>query len=554
MKRFLPLFFLILYPYSLFSKNSIDSILTVLDKTVKESQFYSNQKEARVKKLLAQQQTIKKDLQLYTNFHQLYKEYQSYKYDSAHAYAGRMLQLAEKLNDPNLMSESKIAQAFSCISSGLYKEAAEITNSIDSVHLSPENKAELYNYLSVSNINMGDFSGTEPYRSNYRAVARQYAAKSLRLFSSKSAQALMAQVRFCQLDADYSKAIALSEQYLCTGKPDLHNKAIISSTLGYFYEVQKDTTQAMICFAMGAIADIQSATKETTAIRQLAELLFAKGDVQRAYTYATYALDDANFYNARQRKIEVGQILPIIEAGRFQIIKQQKDRLLIYLGLISVLLILFLMATIIILKQKKSLNFAQQLIIQQNKDLQETNKQLTDIQKAIEQQNSDLTLINDKLKEAHHIKDEYIGYFFSTNSVYLEKMDEYRKMVARKLRGKQYDELAQLATQADLRKEREEMFALFDRIFINLFPDFVSRYNELFNTEDCVELKDGMLTPEIRIFALIRLGISESERIARFLDFSLSTVKNYKTKAKNRSLIPNELFETKIMEIESVKQ
>jgi len=133
-------------------------------------------------------------------------------------------------------------------------------------------------------------------------------------------------------------------------------------------------------------------------------------------------------------------------------------------------------------------------------------------------------------------------------------MDEYRKIVARKLRGKQYDELAQLATQADLRKEREEMFALFDRIFINLFPDFVSRYNELFNTEDCVELKDGMLTPEIRIFALIRLGISESERIARFLDFSLSTVKNYKTKAKNRSLIPNELFETKIMEIESVKQ
>ena len=127
-------------------------------------------------------------------------------------------------------------------------------------------------------------------------------------------------------------------------------------------------------------------------------------------------------------------------------------------------------------------------------------------------------------------------------------------MVVRKIRNRQFDELLELSAATDLRKEREDMFDLFDQIFMKLFPDFVVRYNQLFKEEDRIFIKpDGMLTPEIRIFALIRLRITESERIAQFLDFSLSTVKNYKTKAKNRSFISNDLFEHKIMEIESVK-
>jgi len=286
----------------------------------------------------------------------------------------------------------------------------------------------------------------------------------------------------------------------------------------------------------------------------LADLLYKQGDIQRAYSYATIALDDANYYNARQRKIEVGQILPIIEAGRFDIIKQQNNKLLIYSGLISTLFILFLVSTFIILKQKKRLNSARLQILQQNADLLQSNEQLTEVQIKISKQNIDLLRFNEKLKEAQRIKEEYIGYFFSNNSIYLDKIEEYRKMVARKIRNHQFEELARFSVSSNLRKEREDMFALFDEIFIRLFPDFVSRYNQLFKEEDQVKINsDGRLNAEIRIFALIRLGINESNRIATFLDFSLSTVKNYKTKAKNRSVIPNELFEQEIMQIESVK-
>ena len=170
-------------------------------------------------------------------------------------------------------------------------------------------------------------------------------------------------------------------------------------------------------------------------------------------------------------------------------------------------------------------------------------------QQLLNEKNEHLQHTNERLNEANRIKEEYIGYFFNNNLAYVEKMDELRKMVARKVRAGQHEELLKLPAAAENRREREELFALFDRIFLSLFPDFVERYNDLFNEENRLEVTQNILPAELRIFALIRLGITSSDRIATFLDFSLSTVKNYKTKARNRSRIPNELFEQKIMEI-----
>jgi hypothetical protein len=534
--------------------NAIKQALKDLDVCIEKRSSFEEIKKQRIHTL--EGKYYRKNLSL-TNQYKLssalFNEYRSYKYDSAYTFAGRMLNYAEQLKNPNLIAESKMNLAFSCVSAGLYKEASEISNSIDSSKLTKNCKADLYTFLSTLNIDMADYA-TEPYSSKYRKNSLTYCLNTLSLYPKNSPEEIMGIIRKSQLENKYPLAIIIAERFLATKHPGLHDYAIVASTLGYFYQVRKDTVKAIEYFSLASIADLKMATKETSAIRQLAELLYIRGDIQHAYSYATLALDDANFYNARQRKIEVGRVLPIIEAGRFEIIKQQKDKLLIYAGIISILFVLFMVSTLIILKQKKRLNSARLLIVKQNSDLLETNEQLKESQKKISKQNNDLVHINERLKEVHRIKDEYIGYFFSTNSAYLDKTEDFRKMVVRKIRNRQFDELIELSAATDLRKEREDMFELFDQIFMKLFPDFVIRYNQLFNEEDSVSIKpDGMLTPEIRIFALIRLGITESERIAKFLDFSLSTVKNYKTKAKNRSIIPNELFEHKIMEIESVK-
>lgn len=554
MKRLTTILVCAIIPVLLLGNNVKDSLLKVLDETIERSEFYSNQREAKLAKLRSLLQTVHSNQGRYNIYNRMYAEYQSYKYDSAYVYAGNMLKTAQVLNNPNLISESKIALAFSCVSAGLYKEATEISNSIDTSQLAVNYKASLYAFRSTLYMNMADFSAPEPYYTDYRLNSMRYCRDAIGLLQKGSPEAIMIEIRQSQLEYDYVKATIIAQKYLSGKQSNLHDYAIVASMLGFFYQVQKDSTRAVEYFAKAAIADIKLATKETSAIRQLAELLYIQGDLQHAYAYASQALNDANFYNARQRKIEVGRILPIIESGRFEIIKQQKDQLLIYAGIISVLFILFVIATLIILKQKKGLNSARLLILKQNEELIQSNEELTQVQKKISKQNIELLQINEKLKETHRIKDEYIGYFFSTNSTYLEKMEEYRKQVARKVRNRQFEELIELANSSDMRKEREDMFALFDQIFMKLFPDFVNRYNQLFNEEDRVIIKPaGILTPEIRIFALIRLGITDSERIAQFLDFSLSTVKNYKTKVKNRSVIPNESFEQKIMEIESVK-
>lgn len=544
---------LTLLPLIVHSKNSIDSLLRVLDITIENTQIFNAKKEHSINTLKRHLEVTSSERLKYDLTFKLYREYRSYKYDSAYNYAERMLKYAEEIKDPNLISESKIALAFSCVSAGLYKEATEISNSIDSTNIDSINKADFYSFLSILNLNMSDFAATEPYYSAYRAKSLMYCRNSLKLYPQSSPEFIKSKMLEAQLLDNYTEAIFIAEHYLSVKPSDLHFYAIAISSLGFFYEVKGDTTNAIECFAKAAIADIEMAVKETSAIRQLAELLFLRGDLKHAYSYAMLALDDANFYNARHRKIEVGRTLPIIEAGRFAIIEQQKDKLLVFSALITMLFILFVAATLIILKQKKRLNAARDLILKQNAYLKESNEQLIQVQKKIKRQNTELLHINKQLKEAHHIKDEYLGFFFSINSAYLEKREEYNKMVARRIKNRQFEELFQEIAAFDLRKEKEDMFTLFDQIFMKIFPDFVDRYNLLFKEEDHFHIKsDGILSPEIRIFALIRLGITDSERIARLLGYSLSTVKNYKSKAKNRSFIPNELFEQNIMAIDSV--
>jgi len=556
MTRFTILLLLIFSPILLYSKSyPVDDALKELDKCIEKRSSFETKKKQRIQNLEHQlsrgESTVARQYSLCAG---LYKEYQSYKYDSAYSYAQRMNVLAEGLKDPNRIAESKIAMAFSCMSAGLYKEASEIAASIDSSKLQKVSLVSLYSFLSTMYIEMATYSSPTNYQGHYLKQSLEYSGKTILLGAKKSPEVIMARLRECQLQNNFPKLIEIGQQHFTQKELGAHGYAMVASLLGYSYLLQRDTVKAIQTFVAAAVTDVEMATKETAAIQQLAKLLFEQGDLNRAYLYANLAYEDANFYNARHRKIEVGNILPIIDAGRFDIIKRQKDKLLVYSVLISLLFILFLIATIIILKQKKRLDSARLVILKQNEELVEKNEALTLGQEVIRKQNQELISTNDRLKEAHRIKDEYIGYFFSANSAYLEKIENFQKQVAKKLRNRQFEELMQLTDPSELQTERENMFVLFDQIFIKLFPDFIIRYNQLFHEDDRINLKsDGALTSEIRIFALIRLGITDSERIAKFLNYSVHTVNNYKTKTKNRSSVPNELFEQKIMEIESVK-
>lgn len=524
--------------------------LEALDQQIEIKVSYENEKKELISKLRQQLHAYKPTntvyYRLYTDLFQAYRSYQS---DSAYYFAGQMLEYARKLNQESdhqglnrqgpdhqksdhqdLIADSKIALAFSCMSAGLFKEADELSESISPEGLSTNALIKLYLFRFTLNIDMANYSGVEPFLSRYKQQALLYYDKLTALHPQKSDELLVAQIQWHQLNGQYQKAIHLAQQILKREPLNERTYAIVSSILGFCLLMEQQDDEAIIYFASAAIADLQTATKETSAIRQLAELLYRKGDLSRAYTYSRLALSDANSYNSRFRKIEIGHILPIIETERFNIVKQQKNELLLFAIIITTLSLLFMLASFIILRQKKKLKADQVLISAQNKALLASN---------------------DKIKDADRIKDEYIGYFFTTNAQHLEKLEEFQRLVIKHIKSRKFEELIQLADAEELEKERKDLFTLFDQIFLRLFPNFVVHYNALFAEEDRLQLRGDQpqLPPEVRIFALIRLGITGNEQIAKFLHLSVSTVKNYKTKVKNKSIINNELFEEKISAI-----
>ncbi|MBN1182308.1 MAG: hypothetical protein JXB49_08485, partial [Bacteroidales bacterium] len=310
-----------------------------------------------------------------------------------------------------------------------------------------------------------------------------------------------------------------------------HIYAIATSSIGYLYTVLGREREAVDMLIKAAIADVQSSTKETVALRNLAVLLFKDGDINRAYNYIKIALDDATFYNARHRKVEVGAVLPIIEGERLRTVEAQKKKLSNYSLVVSVLSLIIIAFFAIIFIQLRRLKNTRKILTETNHNLKE---------------------MNNRLIEANMIKEEYIGYFFNINSEYIQKLESYQKAINRKIIARQFEDLTNIIKSSDLEKERENLFINFDKIFLKLFPRFVDEFNSFFREEDRFVLKkDELLNADLRIFALMRMGITDSEKIAKFLDFSVNTIYTYKTKIKNKIIVHRDEFDDLIMKIKA---
>ncbi len=326
-------------------------------------------------------------------------------------------------------------------------------------------------------------------------------------------------------ESDWSGAKFAFQYWMNNFDLPRHYSAIATSSLAYIYDMTGYTDLSIEYFARAAIADVKTATMETVALRNLAGLLFQKGDDKRAYRYIIEALNDASYYNARHRKLEAGEILPIIERERMSVIKGQRDRIMVFTAFISVLLISLLVALVIIWISFKRLNAARQTI-------QESNEKLTD---------------------ANKIKDEYIAWFFNQNSEYIEKIEHLQKWVKRKVVARQFEGLKKLSQDLSVDKERTALYERFDQIFLKLFPDFVEEFNDLLKPDERIVLNDDQLmNTDLRIYALIRLGIHDNEKIASFLNYSVNTIYAYKTKIKAKACCPSDQFKKKVMEIKSI--
>jgi DNA-binding CsgD family transcriptional regulator len=190
------------------------------------------------------------------------------------------------------------------------------------------------------------------------------------------------------------------------------------------------------------------------------------------------------------------------------------------------------------------------------KELYDTNLKLAELNKNTKYINDQLQKVNSKLFEVNRIKEESIAQFFDICSGYIDKLEDYRKLLYKKAGNKQHEELFNMLKSTTLvDEERGKLYETFDTIFLNLYPSFVEDFNSLLINEEKVVLKPGeRLNTELRIFALIRLGITDSIRIAGFLRYSLSTIYNYRTRARNNAVVSRDEFEEMVMNIGSLQE
>lgn len=512
------------------SNDQLSALLSRLDQSNSKRDHYESQKLQRIamlKKQLAKSWGLDK---AYDISQKLFDEYASYQYDSAHVYADRLIVMAKKSGNGNKIVESQCDEVFCLLSAGLYNEASDAFDAIDISGATNEGKIKYYQTASRLYYDMGDYCHAEPYQRQYFLKGDAYTDSLLQYINPHSIQWLYAVGMRYMKDRKYEACQKTFNKLLRMPDLDGHTKAIVTSSLGWVVSQSSDDPQNAIEYlVLAAILDNENATKETTALRVLASWLYKRGDIKRATNYVRLSLADANFYGARQRMIEVSEILPIIEQDRYKIVSKQRNAMAAAMTIAVLFVIALAIGLHFIRKQMLKLRQARKIVSERNKQLEKINSQLS---------------------EANKIKDVYIGKSFYINAEYINKVEKLYRTLDRKIAARQFADLRSSLKESELVSDRKMMYADFDETFLKLFPTFVEQYNALFDPVNRrVPESPKTLTTEMRIFALIRIGINDSERIAKFLHYSVNTINTYKTRVKNKSLVSNETFEKRIMEI-----
>lgn len=540
MIRLVNIFILLFVCHCLNAKNTTFPTLEDLDKVVANQQIYTN---ARLRML----DSLKSDLRKADDLHkkyaiekELFAGYRSFVVDSALLYAQKKLSLAQRLNDAEELSYSYLDVASMLIKGGNYKEANEVLQRLNVRNAS----SNLRNYYYTVNQDLYTTLQTVSLTANERKLYNEKSSLYKDSILSLKLDPSVWVVTDRMMDKHrYKDALQILLKEYPTLNVDDRRMAYVAYSISDIYRLMGNREKEKQYLIVSAIADIKSAVKEYISLRRLATLLYEDGDIERSYLYMKRALEDAIYCNARLRVIEVSDIMPIINKAYEDKTQREKHVTLLALVSISVLSLMLIGLVFLLRRQMKKLSITQRALRDKNAELYKLNDVLS-------KTNDALSESNDSLSEASRIKDMYIAQFMTECSTYIDKMELYRKQLRKvATTGSKTELLDLLKSPTFIEKEVDAFFATFDATFLSLFPNFVHDFNQLLLPESqVVNKKDKRLNTELRICALIRLGISDNERLAAFLRCSKATIYSYRSRTRLKSLQPD-LFEEQLMNL-----
>ena len=513
----------------------LESCLKELDYLVANKSLYTERRAAVIDSLklrLAYAGTLEEKIALTNHLDLQYIVYQT---DSALVYANLMLKYAEETGNRARIVESTVNVARILNVMGQYKEALSILDAVsDDV---PENEKTAFVYCRLTIYNsLVEYTIDKHSKEKYDSVATVYRDSLLNYYNLTPMNHLFVQAEAMIHSGRYEEARLILEEKYASMDPMERDAGIIAYSLGVIYRELGDEDTAALYFVRSSMADIYSGVKQHTSLQIVSEIMYDRHDIDRAYRYAKSAMEDYIYCNARLRTLEMSDIFVLIDHAYQEKKHQASTTMMIFLITLTVFIVIFLCLLAY---------------------LRRINRRLKAVKKRYYDANVKIKSVSDKLRDANMIKEEYISLYMEQSSEYLDKMNHIKNRVNKNIRRSVDPRtlMEELEKTIDMEAEVKNFYHVFDVTVLHMFPDFPAKMDELLVPEarGLYSRTEDSLSPEFRIFALIRLGITDSTKIARFLRYSLSTIYNYRTKLRNKALGPREDFEKNVMKIDSLQ-
>ena len=527
-----PFLFLLLFSFLLLSCHSKplterERLLATLDDDLAHKSEFLLRRQAHIDTLKFTCRQATSDSARYSLSLQITDEYLTFLCDSALAYALQSRQYAGRLGDAYRQQEADIRILRACSNAGMFTDVFRLLPQRSIADFLPDHRPTwcwamigLYEHLRSY------YAGNEERSAHFNRLTLLYRDTLMQILPENSGLWQKERAFSLQAQGHYDEALQILLPLYEDDEPGTRIYGLNAMSRARLYLAMGDTAQAVTNLATSADMDVRYGVRENEALLALSKLMYAGGDYYHAYRYATAAIEDAEMLASRFRFTEVTGIYRVIKVTYLQQLRRHEQfRLRLILALLAALGVL-LVGMVMLTRAHRKLTAARHELLATVDKLAEANLRLDD---------------------AARVREYYITYLITASSTYANKLEEFRKTVNRKLKTRQYDDLL-ARTSRPHAEDLEAVLREFDKTFLSLYPTFVDELNALLAPPHRYPRETASLCTEQRIFALIRLGMTDVGQIANFLHYSTQTIYNYKHRVKNHALNPED-FERNVMNI-----
>ena len=519
-------------------QNDISRLYDTIDSLIENRKDLFVEKEIRLKVLKDDLQRSTSEDQLFKINERIYDEYMAYDFDSAYYYINKNVERQRALGDADRFAASAVRMAHILAVSGIFNNARLLLNEVRVQEISKENKINYYEQQSELNLFRSEMANFTPLFPAYIDSMQHYRQKILEIAPHDSNNYIFNLATYTCEQGEVDQAIKMLEDYLPQLRQGERHYSVITSTLAYFYTHKNQPETREKYLLLSAISDLRGCILENNSLRELSIILLDRQEYKKAYNYIQLASADAKRYGSRLRSLQVARLTPLITEAYDAERAHTQRRTNILLGVLSVITLLLVAAITFVLFLIRKRRAVMEKIHAMNLEL--------------ERRNAAIEKANNEMKESNRIKDEYIGRFLELSSNYIQRGDERAKLLNRLARDKKMAELyAELKSTASLNESVRLFYQNFDTAFLNIYPNFIKEVNCLMADGNQFEVDEAhKLTTELRILALIRLGINDNQKIADILRSSITTIYTYRSRLKARAR-SKDSFEDEIRIIET---